>query len=58
MRREDTVVVSVTVVTDDVDKVVRVVDALSRAACGVALEGLQVSVSISRGEQELVDDDD
>lgn len=56
MNSDDTIVVSTSVVTDEPEKAVRVVDAFARTAAGLALEGLLVSVTISKGDQETVDD--
>lgn len=56
MNRDDTIVVSASVVTDDQTLAARAVEAFARAATGLALEGLLVSVTVSRGEQEEVDD--
>lgn len=47
---------AISVVTDNTDLATRTVDVLSRAALGIALEGLMVSITVSRGEQELVDE--
>lgn len=56
MNRDDTIVVSASVVTDDEALATRSVEAFARTATGLALEGLLVSVTVSRGEQEEVED--
>lgn len=56
MRPEETMVISVSVVTNNVELATRAVDVLSRAATGIALEGLMVSITVSRGEQEFIDE--
>jgi hypothetical protein len=45
-------VVSVTLVTEDQEAVVRAVESFARAAAGLALEGLMVSVTVSTLEDD------
>lgn len=56
MKSDDTIVVSATVVTDEEAHAARVMEAFARAATGLALEGMLVSVTISKGQQEEVED--
>lgn len=57
MTRDDAIVVSVSTVTEDPALAARAVEAFSRAATGLAFEGLLVSVTVSKGGQEEVSDD-
>lgn len=57
MTRDDAIVVSASVVTANEAHATRAVEAFARAATGLAFEGLLVSVTVSRGEQEEVCDD-
>jgi hypothetical protein len=56
MTRDDAIVISTSVVTDDQTLAARTVEAFARTATGLALEGLLVSVTVSRGEQDTVDE--
>ena len=56
MTADQSIVVSATVVTEDEVHAARVMEAFARAATGLALEGMLVSVTISRGEHEEIDD--
>lgn len=49
---EESIVVSATVVTESPEKAMRSVEAFARAAAGLAMEGMLVSVTISKGHDE------
>lgn len=55
MNFDDAIVVSCSVVTDNAEHAARAVEAFARAATGLAFEGMQVSVSISKGDHEEVE---
>jgi hypothetical protein len=48
----ETIVVSASVVTEDQSQAARAAEVLARAAAGLVLEGISVSVSLSRVDDE------
>ena len=56
MTPEETVVCSITVVTNNPEHITRAAEVMARAAAGLVLEGMSVSVSLFRGDAEGVDD--
>ena len=54
MRRDEVVVVSATVVTDDPEHIARAAEVFGRACAGLVLEGMSVSLSLGRGDAEEV----
>ena len=55
MRDEDVVVVSVSVVIDQSEHIARAAEVLARAAAGLVLEGISVSVSMMRSDADEVE---
>lgn len=55
MKDEETMVISATVVTDNEEHAARAAEVLARAATGLVLDGMSVSVSLMRSDAEEVD---
>jgi hypothetical protein len=49
-------IMSMSVVTDKKEDALRVMEAFSRVASGLAMEGLMVSISVSPSEEEVSPD--
>lgn len=55
MSRDETMVITATVVTDDPEHAARAAEVLARAAAGLVLDGISVSVSLMRADAEEVE---
>ncbi len=55
MKDEDTMVISCSIVTDDHEHAVKAAEALARVAAGLVLDGISVSVSMFRVDEEVED---
>lgn len=57
MTPEETMVISATVVTDDHEQATRAAEVLARAATGLVLDGVSVSLALYRADDPEDDDD-
>lgn len=55
MKLEDTVVVSLTVVTDNPEHITKAAEVMGRAGAGLLLDGMSVSLTMGRGDAEEVE---
>lgn len=56
MNIDDAVVVSLTVVTDNHEHILKAAEVMGRAGAGLVLDGITVSLSMGRGDAEPVED--